>query len=91
MIQSITSPPVSVDQLCRPLCRPFCARLAAETCTESVQALLQDVDEYMFARKFRRLTYYLDSLPSDVGQVAALELRCAAEMMEILRSDPGSL
>ncbi len=32
----------------------------------------------MFARKFRRLADYLDALPTDVGQVAALELRCAA-------------
>ena len=39
---------------------------------------LQDVDEYMFARKYRRLADYLDALPQDVGQVAALELRCAA-------------
>ena len=43
-----------------------------------VKPLPQDVDEYMFARKFRRLADYLYSLPSDVGQVAALELRCAA-------------
>ena len=37
---------------------------------------VQDVDEYIFARKHRRLGDYLDSLPSNVGQVAALELRC---------------
>ena len=35
----------------------------------------------MFARKFRRLADYLDSLPTDVGQVAALELRCAAHWL----------
>ncbi len=39
----------------------------------------QDVDEYIFARKFRRLVDYLDTVPLDVGQVAALELRCVAE------------